>query len=274
MSDALYTVIEPPRRLTLPDVRGTIRFRSLVARLAARDVTLRYRQTLLGALWVVLQPLLSAGALSVVFGRVAKLDAGGVPYFVLAFAGTVWWTAASQALTRVTGSLVSNAQLVGKVYFPRLVLPAGLLCSGLLDTAVASVFFLVILVAAGPGLSPALILAPVWLILGVMLAAGIGLAAATLTVRYRDVQQIMPLVVQLMFFASPVAYRLDAVPRSLRWAYALNPVSGLLEGFRWSTIGGDLPASYIAWSVTASIGCLIVGLLIFGRWERMFADVI
>jgi lipopolysaccharide transport system permease protein len=273
-SDAHQTFIAPPGRLSLPDIRETFRFRSLVARLAARDITLRYRQTLLGALWVILQPLLTAGALSVVFGRVAKLDAGNVSYFVLALAGTVWWAAASQSLTRVTGSLVANAQLVSKVYFPRLVLPVGLLWSGLLDTVVAFCFLLLILVTAGPGLSLPLLLAPVWLLLGVMLAAGIGLAAATMSVRYRDVQQLMPLFVQLLFFASPVAYRLAAVPDSLRWAYAANPATGLLEAFRWSTIGGDLRTGALAWSVTASVLSLCVGLLIFGRWERMFADVI
>jgi lipopolysaccharide transport system permease protein len=273
-TDAQQTVIAPPGRLSLPDIRATFRFRSLVARLAARDVTLRYRQTLLGALWVILQPLLSAGVLSVVFGRVAKLDAGNVSYFVLALAGTVWWAAASQSLTRVTSSLVANAQLVSKVYFPRLVLPVGLLWSGLLDTVIAFCFLLVILVASGPGLSLTLLLAPVWLMLGVMLAAGVGLAAATMSVRYRDVQQLMPLFVQLLFFASPVAYRLSAVPNSLRWAYALNPATGLLEGFRWSTIGGDLQAGAVSWSIVASVFSLGIGLLIFGRWERMFADVI
>lgn len=243
-------------------------------RLAARDVTLRYRQTLLGGIWVILQPLLAAGALSVVFGRVARLDAGGVPYFLLAFAGTVWWTAASQSLTRVTNSLVANSQLVGKVYFPRLVLPAGLLWSGLLDTAVASAFLLVLIVATGPGLSLSLLLAPVWLLLAVMLATGMGLVAATLTVRYRDVQQVMPLFVQIAFFASPVAYRLAEVPVSLRWAYAINPATGLLEAFRWSTIGGSLPVGAVSWSIVASFVSAAIGLLVFGRWERMFADVI
>jgi lipopolysaccharide transport system permease protein len=269
------TVIRPPGRVSLAGVRETVRFRTLIVRLAARDVTLRYRQTLLGVAWVIVQPLLGAGVVAVVFGNVAKLPAGGgVSYFLLAFAGTVWWTAASQALMRVTGSLVANAQLVSKVYFPRLVLPVSLVLSGLLDTAVGFGFFLVLLLATGPGISVALLLAPVWILLGLVMATGVGLAASTAAVRYRDVQQVMPLLVQLMFFASPVAYRLNAVPRSIHWVYALNPTTGLLEGFRWSTVGGHLPAALVAWSVVATVISAGAGLLIFSRWERMFADVI
>jgi lipopolysaccharide transport system permease protein len=247
----------------------------LILRLAARDITLRYRQTILGGFWVIIQPLLAAGVLAVVFGRVAKLKAGGdVPYVLLAFAGTVWWTSSAQALTRVTNSLLVNAQLVTKVYFPRLVLPIAYLWSGLLDTAIAFTFFLAMLLAIGPSVSPALLLAPVWIAAGLLLGAGIGLVSATLTVRYRDVQQIMPLLIQLLLFASPVAYRLDAVPHSLRWLYIANPATGLLEGFRWSTIGGSLSAIAVIWSVVASCLACAVGLFVFGRWERSFADVI
>jgi lipopolysaccharide transport system permease protein len=224
--------------------------------------------------WVVLQPLLGAGVLSIVFGRVAKFSSGDVPYFLIAFAGTVWWTAASQALTRVTSSLVVNAQLISKVYFPRLVLPLGYLWSGLVDTVVASLFFLVLLLVMGPSLSLSLLLAPLWIAGGIILGAGIGLSCATLTVRYRDVQQILPVFLQLMLFASPVAYRLDDVPPSFRWVYELNPATGYLEGLRWSTVGGPLPAVAVGWSLAATCLAIVGGLLVFGRWERTFADVI
>lgn len=268
-------MIRPPGRVSLAAARETLRFRTLILRLAARDVTLRYRQTLLGVVWVIVQPLLGAGVLAVVFGGVAKLHAGsGVSYFLLVLAGTIWWNAASQALTRITTSLVINAPLVSKVYFPRLVIPIALLVSGLLDTLVGATFFLVILLATGPSVSVNLLLAPVWILLGLVLAAGIGLAAATSAVRYRDIQQVMPLFVQLMFFASPVAYRLNAVPHSLRWVYDVNPTSGLLEAFRWSTIGGTFPVVLVAWSIAASLLAAVGGLLIFSHWERTFADVI
>lgn len=268
-------IIAPPGKISLPDVREAFRYRALITRLAARDVTLRYRQTLLGGLWVVLQPLLGAGVLSVVFGRVANLKAGGgVPYVLLAFVGTVWWASFTNALTRVTGSLVANAQLVTKVYFPRLVLPFGLLWAGLLDTAVSGVCLLVALLLFGPNLSLAVALAPLWIIAGIVLGSGFGLMSATLTVRYRDVQQILPLFLQLMLFASPVAYRLDAVPASLRWLYVLNPTTGLLEAFRWSTVGGNFPVGAVVWSLVATCLAALGGLMVFGRWERSFADVI
>lgn len=276
MPEALpLTLIRPPGRISLSGVRETIGFHSLIVRLAARDVTLRYRQTLLGIVWVILNPLLGAGVLAIVFGNVAKLPAGkGVSYFLLVLVGTIWWNAASQALTRISTSLVSNSQLVSKVYFPRLVIPVAMLLSGSLDTAIGFTFMLAVLFATGPAVSFALLLAPVWILLGLVLATGIGLAAATSAVRYRDIQQILPLFVQLMLFASPVAYRLDAVPHSLRWVYDINPTTGLLEAFRWSTVGGNFPTVLVAWSVVASLASALGGLLIFSRWERIFADVI
>jgi lipopolysaccharide transport system permease protein len=268
------TVITPPGRLSFPDLRGVVEYRALVARLAAKDITLRYRQTAAGIVWVIVQPLFAAGVLSVVFGRVAKLNHGESSYFLLAFAGTIWWMTSSQALTRAASSLVLNATLVTKVYLPRLVLPVSVLWSGLLDTTIASTFFVIFLLAFGPAVSPALLLAPVWLAFGLLLGGGVGIAAATAAVRYRDVPQILPLVLQLLLFASPVAYRLDAVPHSLRWVYVLNPATGLLEAFRWSTVGGALPAGALAWSLAASCLAALGGLLMFGRWERTFADVI
>ena len=275
MPDERVTVIRPPARVSFANVRETVRFRTLIVRLAARDVTLRYRQTVLGVVWVILQPLLAAGVVAVVFGNVAKIPAGGdVSYFLLAFAGTVWWNATSQTVLRVTGSLVTNAQLVSKVYFPRLVIPVGLILSGLLDIAIGYTFFMVLLFTTGPGITPAILLSPIWLFFGLLLGAGVGLAAASAAVRYRDVQQVMPLFVSLMFFVCPVAYRLDTVPESLNWLYALNPATGLLEAFRWSTVGGTFPVGLVAYSIGATILCALGGLLIFSRWERMFADVI
>jgi lipopolysaccharide transport system permease protein len=275
LGDEPWTFVEPPGRLSLVDVRETFRFRHLIVRLAARDVTLRYRQTALGVIWVIVQPLLAAGVLTLVFGHVAKLPTeGGVPYFLVVFAGTVLWTAGAQALTRVTGSLVANPDLVRKVYFPRIVIPLALVLSGLLDTAVSLVFFAVLVFAIGPGLTLPLLLAPLWLALALLMALGAGLAASAAAVRYRDIQQIMPVLLQLLFFGSAVAYTYAAVPQQLKWLYAINPTTGLLEGFRWSTVGGPFPASLAVWSLCATLLLFVSGLLIFSRWERTFADVI
>jgi lipopolysaccharide transport system permease protein len=160
------------------------------------------------------------------------------------------------------------------VYFPRIVIPLALVLSGLLDTAVSLVFFAVLLFALGPGPSLPLLLAPVWLVLGLFMAIGAGLAASAAAVRYRDVQQMMPVLIQLLFFGSVVAYTYSAVPQQLKWLYAINPTTGLLEGFRWSTVGGPFPTSLAVWSVCATLVSLVGGLVIFSRWERSFADVI
>jgi len=266
-----------PRRAWLPThPRELWAFRELAVRFAARDITLRYRQTLLGALWVVLVPLLGAGILTFVFGGVADLPAPpGVPYFVFTLAGMVAWTLFSQITTRSSSSLVSNAGMVGKVYFPRLLLPISTVLSTLVDTAVALALLAVMLVVSGvwPGL--AFLTFPIWMLLLIALALGIGLAAGALMVRYRDVQYILPVGIQFLLFASPVAYTLASVPANAQLLYELNPLTGLLEGVRWALIGTPAPPTWVAiYAAVVSIVFLLVGTTIFSRMEREFADVI
>lgn len=251
-------------------------FRGLLFRFAARDITLRYRQTALGAIWVILQPLLGAGILSFVFGNVAGLSApDGIPYFVFSLVGMVGWTAFSQITMRASSSMVSNAQLVQKVYFPRLLLPLSTVLSTMVDVAVSLGLVAVLLVVNSIHAGVALLTFPLWLALFVVLGLGIGLAASALTVRFRDVQYVLPVAVQMLLFLSPVAYPLSAVPASERALYELNPLVGLLEGFRWSLLGTPAPsAALTAYSTVASIVLLVLGLLVFHRMERSFADVI
>lgn len=266
-----------PRRTWLPPTPAEIwEFRELLVRFCARDITLRYRQTALGVIWVVLVPLMGAGILSFVFGNVANLDAPwGLPYYVFAFAGMVTWTAFSQVLNRSSSVLLSNAALVGKVFFPRMLLPLSVLLSTLVDVAVALVLLVALLLGYGvrPGLGAFTF--PVWLLVVLALALGIGLAAGALMVRYRDIGYIIPVAVQFLLFASPVAYTVASVPAGARWIYDLNPLAGLLEGMRWSLIGTHRPsAGMIAYAITVSAVVLVAGTLIFSRMERQFADVI
>jgi len=266
-----------PRRAWLPThPRELWAFRELAVRFAARDITLRYRQTLLGALWVVLVPLLGAGILTFVFGGVADLPAPpGVPYFVFTLAGMVAWTLFSQITTRSSSSLVSNAGMVGKVYFPRLLLPISTVLSTLVDTAVALALLAVMLVVSGvwPGL--AFLTFPIWMLLLIALALGIGLAAGALMVRYRDVQFVLPVAIQFLLFASPIAYTLASVPANARWLYDLNPLTGLLEGFRWSVLGMTRPSTgLMLYAGGVSLFMLVAGTAVFNRAERQFADVI
>jgi lipopolysaccharide transport system permease protein len=251
-------------------------YRTLLARFAARDVTLRYRQTALGITWVILQPLLGAGVLSFVFGTVANLDGpSGIPYFVFSLTGMVSWTAFSQVTIRSSTSLVGNAQLVSKVFFPRLLLPLSTVMSTLVDVGVSLVLLAVLIGAYGVVPGVAVVLLPLWILLLIAAALGVGMAAGALMVRYRDVQYLLPVAVQFLLYASPVAYSLAAVPASARTVLTLNPLTGLLEGVRWSVLDTARPSvGLVAYSVSTSMLSLLAGLLLFSRMERRFADVI
>ena len=268
--------IKPSRSWLPVDPRELWVFRELLVRLTARDVTLRYRQTALGVAWVVLQPLLAAGILSFVFGSVAGLPApAGIPYFVFSLAGMVAWNTFSQTTIRASGSLLANSQLVSKVYFPRLLLPLSSVGSTLVDTVVSFVLLAVLMAVNGVHPGWAVVLLPVWLLLLLAVALGVGLAAGALMVRYRDVQFVLPVAVQFLLFASPIAYTLASVPENARWLYDLNPLTGLLEGFRWSVLGMPRPSTALmAYAAAVSIATLVVGIGIFNRTERQFADVI
>jgi lipopolysaccharide transport system permease protein len=223
----------------------------------------------------VLQPLLAAGVFSFVFGRVADLDSGGVPYFAFAFAGMLAWNTFSQALTRMSGSLVANAGLISKIFFPRLVLPLSTLGAVLIDFLVALVMMVAVWIVAGVAPSWGLLTLPLWLGALLLLAAGAGLLAAALMVSYRDVQFILPVATQTLLYASPVAYALDAVPESVRWIYQLNPLTGLLEGYRWALLDvGSIDAWPTIWLAICSVSFFLVGSFNFTRMERKFADVI
>ncbi len=236
---------------------------------------LRYRQTALGVVWVVLQPLMTAGVFSFVFGRVAKFPSDGVPYFAFSFAGMLAWNVFSGALTKVGGSLVANGQLVSKIFFPRFVLPLSMLSSTLVDFAVALGLMAIICVIIGVWAGWALLTLPLWLLLVVLLSLGLGLMAAALMVSYRDVGYILPVVTQVLLYGSPVAYGVSALPPSVRGWYQLNPLTGALEGFRWSVLGTARPGLFaVVWSAAIAVILFGAGVSVFATMERKFADVI
>jgi lipopolysaccharide transport system permease protein len=251
-------------------------FRGLLLRFAARDITLRYRQTALGVAWVILQPLLAAGILSFVFGNVADLPApAGIPYFLFTLVGMVGWTAFSQVATRSAGSLVANAGLVQKIFFPRVLLPLSSACSTMVDVAVSLGLVAVVLIVQGAHSGLGIVTFPVWLVMFVVVGLGLGLTSCALMVRYRDVGYVLPVAVQFLLFLSPVAYTLDSVPAGSRTLYELNPLAGLLEGLRWSLLGTDRPSLGLSlYSIFSSAAMFVLGLLVFHRLERGFADVI
>jgi lipopolysaccharide transport system permease protein len=270
-----HLTIRPTRGWAALNLREIWQFRDLAFTLGSRDLKLRYKQTALGAIWVVLQPLMGAGVFSFVFGKVAKLPSDGVPYFIFSFAGLLGWNAFNATLGKVSSSMLGNAHLISKVYFPRLLLPLSSIFSTLVDFGVALGLMLVLL--ATHHINPAwrIALMPVWLILLTALAFGVGLVATALMVSYRDVGYVLPVFTQLLMYASPVAYAVSAVPERLRGWYYLNPVSSLLEAFRWSVLGvGELRVGWLAYAAAMTAAVLALGTLMFKRMERRFADMI
>lgn len=250
-------------------------YRDLFLTLGQRDVKLRYRQTALGVSWVLLQPLLAAGIFAFVFGTVAGLSSDDEPYFVFAYAGLLGWSAFSTSLTRTTGSLLANAALVAKVYFPRLILPASTLLATTFDFIITSSVMGVLLAVYDVPVTVRLLLVPVWLALLLAFALGLGLMLGALSVRYRDIGLLTPVATQMLLYISPVAYAFSTVPDKYQDLYALNPLTGMLEGMRWSILGGDgLSQTALVTAVAGPVIALALGMFVFRRQERSFADVI
>jgi lipopolysaccharide transport system permease protein len=256
------------------DLRELWAYRELIAFLAVRDVKVRYKQAALGMLWAVLQPLAGALVFTVVFGRIANLPSDGIPYPVFAFVGVTVWTYFSTSVQNAMSSLVGNVGLVTKVYFPRMAAPIAAVLPGLLDMGISLGILVVLMVVYGvtPGLS--LLALPLCVAVLVALTFGVGLILATLNVRYRDVKGVSSLLLQLWLFASPVAYASSVVEG--RWGpfYDLNPMAGLIDAFRWSLLGAPAPSVGALTGLVVLVVVLVVGLAVFAREERRFADII
>lgn len=270
-----YLTIRPTSGWAALNLREVWRFRDLLMSLAGRDLKLRYKQTALGVIWVVLQPLMAAGIFSFVFGKVAKLPSDGRPYFLFSFAGLLGWNLFNGVVSKSSTCLVGNAHLISKVYFPRLILPLSTVPSVMIDFAVAAGMMGVLMGIYRVPPTAAVMLLPVWMAILLLLALGIGLCTAALTVSYRDVQYILPVFLQVLLYASPIAYATSAVPENLRRWYLLNPLSGVLEGFRWSLLGtARPPMGAVVYAAAVAVGAFVIGAFSFKRMERKFADVI
>jgi lipopolysaccharide transport system permease protein len=273
--DTSLTVIEPTHGWRALDLRELWAYRELVYFLAWRDVKVRYKQTALGIAWVVLQPLAAMAIFSIVFGRLANLPSDGVPYPLFVFAGLVPWFYFANATSTASGSLVANTNLVSKVYFPRLAVPLAAVLAGLVDLAIGLVLELVLLAIFGVPPTPRLMLVPVLVLLLALTALAVSIWLSALDVQYRDVRYAIPFLVQLWLFATPVVYPLSVISDRWQWLFALNPVTGTIEGFRWALLGaGEFPAPQLALGVVTTLLILGSGLLYFRRVERTFADVI
>jgi lipopolysaccharide transport system permease protein len=268
-------VIEPVGALLHLELRELWAYRGLFFFLVWRDVKIRYAQTVLGAGWAILQPLLTMAIFTVIFGRFAKIPSDGVPYSVFSLAALVPWTYFSTALNGASGSLVSNTNLLTKVYFPRLVIPFAPVLAGLVDLGVSFVILMAVMLYYGivPSVLAAAIV-PVLVLSMILTAAGVGCWLAALNIQYRDVKYVTPFLVQVWMYASPVVYPMSLVPGEYQWLYGLNPLVGVIEGFRAVLLGtGPIPTQPIFSSLLVALVLFVSGALYFRRTERVFADV-
>ena len=272
---ASNVTIEPSRSLFRLDLRSLLEYRELLYFMVWRDVKVRYKQTLIGAGWVVVQPLVSVLIFSVIFGNFARMPSDGLPYPVFAFAALLPWTYFSQALARSGLSLVGHANLITKVYFPRLIIPFAATLAPAVDFAVAFVVLLVLMAAYGIGPGLAVLALPLFLLMALLTALAVSLWLGPLNVRYRDVGNALPFLSQIWMYASPVVYPVSIVPEKWRPLYSLNPMVGVIEGFRWGLLGKDRPdLAVMGVSAAAVLILFVAGLVWFRYMERSFADVV
>ncbi len=250
-------------------------YRELLYFLTWRDVKIRYKQTALGVAWAVLQPLITMVIFSVIFGQLAELPSDGIPYPVFSYAALLPWGLFSGALQRAGTSLVTNANLITKVYFPRLVIPVSAVAAGLVDFAISFVVLLGLMLYYGIMPTWTIVTIPLFVLLAVLTALAVSLWLSALNVQYRDVQYMIPFLIQAWMYASPVAYSAGLVPSGpWRIIYGLNPLAGVIQGFRWALVGGNPPDELMAISVVMVLLLLVSGLYYFRRMERTFADVV
>ena len=266
-------IIRPAPRWPLPKLREAWERRELLWFLTVRDVKVRYAQTLLGATWTLLQPLILMLVFTIAFQKIAKVDTGSVPYPVFALAGLIFWTYFSRSVTQGADSLVSNTQLVTKTSSPRLLLTLSSISGGLLDFALGLGFFFVFAAFYGEFPGWEIVFLPVIVLFGIAVALGPVLLFASLNAQYRDVRFIIPILIQTWLFLSPIAYPMDKLGEPWATLAALNPVVGVVDGFRWSLLSTPPPSG---WEVAACVGVttvlLAVAALYFGRTERLIAD--
>jgi lipopolysaccharide transport system permease protein len=267
--------IAPSRRLFSLQLGELWEYRELLYFFVWRDVKIRYKQTAIGAAWAVLQPFLTMLVFSLFFGRLAKLPANGLPYPIFFYCALLPWSYFATALQNATNIIVEQQRLITKIYFPRLVLPISAVLSGLVDFAVAFGMLIVLMFYYRITPGSAVLLLPAFLLLALLTALGFGLWLSALNAVYRDVRYVVPFLIQFWMFASPVAYSTSLVPQRWRWIYGLNPMAGVIEGFRWALTGKGLaPGPLFAASACGVVLVLLGGLFYFRRMEGTVADIV
>jgi lipopolysaccharide transport system permease protein len=249
-------------------------YRELLFFLTWRDIKIRYKQTLLGASWAVIQPLFAMLLFTLFFGRLARVPSDNIPYPVFAYAGLLPWTFFSNAIINAGNSLIGSSSLITKVYFPRVIIPAAAVLAGLLDFAIAFLLLIPLLLYYDIEVTWKILLLPLFILQATLLALGAGMWLSALNVKYRDVRYALPFVIQLWLFASPVIYPASMMPDRWRWVLALNPMTGIIESFRASLFGHEFPVATILPAVVITIVILLYSFFAFRRAEDSFADIV
>jgi lipopolysaccharide transport system permease protein len=268
------TVIERSRGWRTLNFKEIWAYRELLLVLVERDIKVRYKQTVLGVAWAVIQPLATMLLFSLIFGRLAKLPSDGFPYPIFVYAGLLPWTFFAASVAASGQSLISQQQLISKVYFPRLMIPLSAVGSGLLDFAISSLIMLVLMIYFGVGWSLNLLAVPLLLVAVVFIALGVGTLLSALTVTYRDFRYVIPFMIQFWMFATPVIYPTSMFPEKWQWVLYLNPMAGLIEGFRSAFLGRAFDIEGLIISGISAIVLFAVGVMMFEKMERRFADII
>jgi lipopolysaccharide transport system permease protein len=269
-----WTTIRPQKTWRLVDFREIWAYRELFMTLAVRDIKVRYKQTVLGAAWAIIQPLTTMVIFTIIFGRLAQIPSEGFPYPVFVYSALLPWIFFANAVSTSGNSLVGSMQLVSKVYFPRLIVPLSSIGAGVVDLLVSTVILLLLMLFYGVSWTGHILLAPI-LVLGVILCAlGVGTILAALTVSYRDFRYVIPFMVQIWMYLTPVVYGAGFIPEPYRWLLFLNPMSGYIGGYRSAFLGQPIDWIAISVSVALSLVLLVIGVAYFHKVERRFADVI
>jgi len=266
-------VITSARTWSFPDLRELWSFRELLMTFIMRDIKVRYKQTAIGILWAVIQPVVTMVVFTLIFGRLGQLPSNGLPYPAFVLAALLPWQLFVKALTQGSMSMVALGPIMAKIYFPRLIAPVSSVLAGLIDFAIAFAILILIMLWYGIAPGPQVLLAPFFVLLALCAALAVSLWLSALNAEFRDVQHALPFVGQIWMFLTPVVYPASLVPEAWRWVYLLNPMVGVVEGFRWSLLGGPTPALMgMVVSTVVMLALLVGGLLYFARYEKAFVD--
>jgi lipopolysaccharide transport system permease protein len=274
LPDEPLVVIEASKSWVPLNLSDLWAYRELFYFLMWRDIKVRYKQTALGVVWAIIQPLATMIIFTLFFGRLAGVPSDGIPYPIFAFAGLLLWTFLSNAITSSSNSLLGDSRLITKVYFPRIIIPCASVGAGLVDLAIASVILVGLMFHYGVIITWSIVLLPLLVLLATLLALGVGMWMAAMNVKYRDVRYALPFLIQLWMFASPIIYSSSLIGKKWRWLYALNPLTGIIEAFRSSLFSRQVDWAALAVAATITVSLLIYSAYTFRRLERSFADIL